>query len=422
MQHNISLEKLDGRGRAMVHAIESCVHCGFCLPACPTYKVLGEEMDSPRGRITLMKAALEGNLSVAETAPFIDRCLGCLGCVTACPSGVQYGDLITSFKAYSEERRSRSLMDRARRTLVHETLPHPDRFRAAAALGRLAGPFEQLLPEKLGAMLSLLPAKLPAAEPLRDLYPAEGPRRARVALLAGCVQQVLAPEINRATLRVLARNGVEVVIPKGQECCGALPMHMGETELARSFARANLGAFPQDVDAIVTNAAGCGSGLHEYRLLFAGLPEQEAAEAFADRAMDVSVFLGKLGLIAPPPLVQPLKLAYHDACHLAHAQGVTAPPRTLLRSIPNLTVLEIPEGEICCGSAGTYNFEQPEIARALGQRKAQNILRTGAQAVAAGNIGCLVQIRTHIQSSATPIPIYHTMEVLDMAYRGTRDA
>jgi glycolate oxidase iron-sulfur subunit len=422
VQHNITVEKLDGQGPAMVHAIESCVHCGFCLPACPTYKVLGEEMDSPRGRITLMKAVLEGDLSVAETAPFIDRCLGCLGCVTACPSGVQYGDLITSYRAYAEKRRSRGLMDRARRMLVHETLPYPDRFRVAATLGRPAQRFERWLPEKLGAMLTLLPGKLPAAQPLPEACRAEGPRRARVALLAGCVQQALAPEINQATLRVLARNGVEVVIPRGQECCGALPMHTGEIEQARSFARVNLHAFPADVDAIVTNAAGCGSGLHEYPLLFAGLPEKEAAEAFADRAMDVSVFLAKLGLIEPPALAQPLRLAYHDACHLAHAQGVTTPPRSLLRSVPNLTLLEIPEGEICCGSAGTYNFEQPEIARALGQRKAQNILRTGAQAVAAGNIGCLVQIRTHLQASTTPIPVYHTMEVLDMAYRGTGDA
>ncbi len=220
-----------------------------------------------------------------------------------------------------------------------------------------------------------------------------------MALLAGCVQQALDPDINWATLRVLARNGVEVVIPPGQGCCGALLMHQGEQDRARSQARHNLPLFPADVDAVITNAAGCGSGMHEYGLLFAGMPEEEAAGLLAARTVDVAVFLAQLGLVAPPPLARPLKVAYHDACHLAHAQGVTAQPRQLLRAIPNLTLLEIPEGEICCGSAGTYNIEQPEIAGRLGQRKAANILRTGADAVAAGNIGCLVQIRTHLAAA-----------------------
>jgi glycolate oxidase iron-sulfur subunit len=417
LQHTIRVETLGPQGRAMASAIESCVHCGFCLPVCPTYRELGQEMDSPRGRITLMKSALEGGLSVEETLPFVDRCLGCLGCVTACPSGVRYGELITSYRAYAEGHRSRPFMERTRRTLVQQTLPHPGRFRAAATLGRAARPLHGLTPAALRPMLGLLPESLPPSRPLPAIYPSQGTRRARVALLAGCVQQALDPEINWATLRVLAANGVETSIPAGQGCCGALDMHIGGAERAREFARRNLRAFRGDVDAIVTNAAGCGSGMHEYELLFAGEPEQEEVAAFAHRAVDVSVFLTQLGAVTPPPLPQALKVAYHDACHLAHAQGVTDPPRILLRAIPNLTLLEIPEGELCCGSAGTYNIEQPEIAARLGRRKAANILRTGADAVAAGNIGCLVQIRTHLQAAGHPLPVYHTMQVLDLAYK-----
>jgi glycolate oxidase iron-sulfur subunit len=237
-------------------------------------------------------------------------------------------------------------------------------------------------------------------------------------LLAGCVQQALAPDINWATLRVLARNGIEVVIPRGQGCCGSLMMHDGDGGTARALALANLRAFPTDVDvdAIITNAAGCGSGMKEYGLLFKGYAEEEAAQAFAARVRDVSEFLVAFD-ITPPSLPQPLKLAYHDACHLAHAQGIVDAPRDLLRRIPNLTLVEIPEGELCCGSAGTYNLEQPELAAAIGRRKAENILRTGAEAVAAGNIGCMVQISTHLARLNQPLPVWHTIEVLDRAYR-----
>ncbi len=417
MQHSIPVETLGPQGQAMAFAIASCVHCGFCLPACPTYQVLGQEMDSPRGRILLMKSALEGSLTVEETLPYIDRCLGCQGCVTACPSGVRYGDLVTLYRAHAEGQRKRPFMAQVRRALVRETIPYPNRFRVAAVAGKIGKTVEGLVPADLRGMLALLPEKMPEARPLPAFYPAEGPRRARVALLAGCVQQALAPDFNWATLRVLAKNGVEVVIPAGQECCGALGMHQGEAEEARRHARANLRVFPRDIDAIITNAAGCGSGLHEYPLLFVGLPEAEAAAELAHKAVDIAVFLDQLGIVVLPPLPQPLKVAYHDACHLAHAQKVTDPPRKLLRSIPNLTLLEIPEGELCCGSAGTYNIEQPEIASELGRRKAANILKTDADAVAAGNIGCLVQIRTHLQAAGHPLPIYHTIELLDAAYR-----
>lgn len=433
MQHTIPVAQLGAEGKVMAHAVEACVHCGFCLAACPTYAVLGEEMDSPRGRIFLMKSALEGSLTVEETLPYIDRCLGCLACVPACPSGVPYGELLPLYRAHVEPQRQRSLVERATHTLTHATLPYPDRFRLAALTGKVGRLARGVLPEQFRAMLDLLPDTLPPAAPLPELYPAQGPRRARVALLAGCVQQALAPEITWATLRVLAANGVDVVIPRGQGCCGSLALHAGEVRLARDLARVNLRAFPRDVDAVITNAAGCGSGMKEYGVLFAGQPpvvlaprtagglggqpEETEAQAFAQRVKDVSEFLDALGLIAPPSLDEPLTVAYHDACHLAHGQGVAAAPRRLLTSIRNLTLVEVPEGEMCCGSAGTYNLEQPQLAETFGQRKARNLLSTGAQAVVAGNIGCLVQIRTHLQKLGQTLPMYHTLELLDLAYR-----
>jgi glycolate oxidase iron-sulfur subunit len=407
MKQTIPVESLGPQGEAMVNAIAACVHCGFCLPVCPTYKVLEQENDSPRGRIFLMKEVLEGNLQPEDAKPFIDRCLGCQACVPACPSGVAYGDLLISYRGYTETRRNLSSF------LALQTLPYPTRFRLAALVGHLARPFRAILPGSLRTMIDLLPASLPAALPLPEVYPAQGPRRARVALLAGCAQQVLAPQINWATLRVLAENGVETIIPKDQGCCGALSMHSGAADQARSFARRNLNAFSGGVDAILTNAAGCGSGMKEYPLLFRSLPEEAAAKAFSHRVQDVSVFLRDLGLKTPPPLPEPLKIAYHDACHLAHAQGIQSAPRELLRSIPNLTLLEIADGETCCGSAGTYNLDQPEIARELGRRKARNVIETGAEAVVAGNIGCLTQIQAYLEH---PLPVLHTMEVLARAY------
>lgn len=418
MQHAIPLDQYGPHGALMAQAVEKCVHCGFCLSTCPSYQVLGDEADSPRGRIFLMKSALEGSLTFEATAPYIDRCLGCLACVTTCPSGVPYHELVTPFRSQTEEQRSRPLLKRAQRRLVRATLPYPDRFRWAARFGKLARPIRGVLPRELRGMLALLPDRLPAAQPFPEVYPAEGERRARVALLIGCVQNVLSPEINWATLRVLAKNGVEVVIPHGQGCCGALMLHTGESRQAQQLARHNLSLFPLDVDAIVTNAAGCGSGMKEYDLLFKGTPDEDSATAFKRKVKDVSVVLAELGLRATPPApAQPIRIAYHDACHLAHAQGVTAAPRQLLRAIPGVTLLEIPQSEICCGSAGTYNLEHPEVAEQLGQRKAQNILSTGCEAIAAGNIGCIVQIGTYLKQAGQPLPIYHTIEVLDRAYR-----
>ncbi|MCI0521565.1 MAG: (Fe-S)-binding protein, partial [Chloroflexi bacterium] len=408
MQHSLPVEQLGPLAHEMALAVEKCVHCGFCLPACPTYAALGEEMDSPRGRIVLMKLALEGELELEEALPYIDRCLGCLGCANVCPSGVAYGELLTPFRAYAEPRRKRPPAERLARALALATIPHPARFRLAAAAGRAARPARALFPAPLRAMLDLLPERMPSPVRLPNFVAAVGVRRARVAFLAGCVQQVVDPAINHATLRVLARNGVEVVIPGGQGCCGALAIHQGRLDDARRFAGHNLRIFPRDVDAVLTNAAGCGSGMKEYSLLFkdaAGEELRARAAEFAAAARDVSAFLDALGFLPPPPLSEPLRLAYHDACHLAHAQGVVEEPRRLLRAVPGLELLSIPEGELCCGSAGTYNIEQPATARLLGERKAHNLLKTGAQAVAAGNIGCIVQLRAALSAAGASLPV-----------------
>jgi glycolate oxidase iron-sulfur subunit len=404
----------------MAKAVATCVHCGFCLPACPTYRTLGEEMDSPRGRIFLMKSALEGAISVEEAMPYVDRCLGCLACVPACPSGVAYGDLLTPFRAHAEARVHRPFVARLRRELMMATLPYPARFRAAARIGRLARHAQVLVPRALRPMLGLIPSKLPAKRPLPRAYPATDRRRARVALLAGCAQQVLAPNIAWAALRVLARCGVEVVVPPEQGCCGALAMHVGDANRARRLARANLRAFPPDVDAIVTTAAGCGSGMHDYPLLFKGLPEEEAATSLAAKTLDVIAFLDRLGIPELPPLSSPQRVAYHDACHLANAQDIRLAPRALLQRIPNLHLIEIADGGFCCGSAGTYNVDQPEIAADLGRRKADAIRATGADAVCTGNIGCLVQIATHLKRLSggaphAPMAVLHSIELIDRA-------
>ncbi len=407
----------------MADAVTKCVHCGFCLPACPTYAEIGTEADTPRGRIVIMKEVLEGSLSVADASPHVDACLGCLACEPACPSGVPYRDLISAYRAKTNPERKRSLTDKIKRKVISQTLPYPARFQAAARLGQLSKPLSGLVPPAFRPMLDLLPQeKLPRMvvyPPSVEPAP-ETPRQGRVALLLGCAQQALDPDINDATIEVLNRNGVEVVIPPTQGCCGALSWHIGEMGDAQKFAINNLAAFPADVDAVITNAAGCGSGIHEYPLILKGTSAEAAAQAMAERTRDISVHLGRLAELAPiPDPGRPLRIAYHDACHLANAQGVRQPPRDLLRAIPQVEVVEIPDGGTCCGSAGTYNIDQPEIAASLGRKKAEFIRELNADLVVSGNIGCLTQLRAHLaDDKGGTIPIRHTVQVLRDAYAG----
>lgn len=403
MQHHLPIEALGPDGPAMAGAVSACVHCGFCLAACPTYRVLGEEMDSPRGRIVLMKQALEGELPVDDAMPYIDRCLGCLACETACPSGVRYRDLVVPFRARAEPR-SRSAARAAWRRLLLNILESPRLFRKAVAAGRIARPIAGLLPPRLRATLSLVPAGLPPRDAPPEVTPAAGVRRARVALIEGCVQQVLRPSINHATRRLLSANGVEVVTPRAQGCCGALALHAGLADRAHRLASRMATEVPRDVEAIVVTAAGCGSAMKDM-------------EAMPAAVHDVAEFLDMLGLRTPLRLERRTTIAYQDACHLAHGQGVRAAPRRLLASIANVALVEIRDGESCCGSAGLYNLEHPDTARALGGQKAAAIRETGADLVATGNIGCLTQLEMHLADGSPAIPVRHTIEVLESACR-----
>ncbi|MSU46143.1 MAG: glycolate oxidase subunit GlcF [Lacunisphaera sp.] len=418
MHHTIKPDAHGPFTAPMAHAVDACVHCGFCLAACPTYGELGQEMDSPRGRIVLMKQVLEGSLSWEAAQPHVDRCLGCLACEPACPSGVHYRDLISPFRAVAQAKFKRTPGEKLRRFLAAQTIPYPARFRLAALAGRLGKLMRPLLPRSLRPMVDLVPAMLPPAESWPGVTPPQGERRARVALLTGCAQQVLAPDINTATIAVLAHHGVEVIVPGAQGCCGGLAWHTGDLAAARAFARRNLAAFPTDVDAILTNAAGCGSALHEYHLVLRGTADEARADAFRQRVTDVSAFLAQLGLREPPrdPGRQQ-RIAYHDACHLAHAQNVRDEPRALLRAIPGVELLELAGSHLCCGSAGTYNLDQPDIAASLGGQKACAVIATGADVVVTGNIGCLTQLQAHLAKLGSPICVRHTMQVLRDAYR-----
>lgn len=409
MHHRIPIDTLGARAPAMAAAVQSCVHCGFCLPTCPTYGLLGEEMDSPRGRIVLMKGVLEGTLPLKHAKPHIDACLGCLACETACPSGVAYRDLISPFRAWAATQAKPSLLQRLRQKTLLAVLPHPERFAIAAALGRLVRPFRQLLPAALRAPLDLLPPKRAAATPAATIHPAIGERRATVALLAGCAQQVLAPEIQEATIRVLQRQGVEVHVPPAQGCCGALAWHIGHSGTAAEQARRNLSAFA-GFDAVITNAAGCGSAMHEYPLILAGTPHEAAAHELARRTVDISVFLQGLPFKAPPRAAKPVRVVLQDACHLLHGQQVQSAPRELLSRFPGVTLLEPEQPELCCGSAGTYNLDHPELAARLGRQKAARLMDTEPDVVVTGNIGCQTQLRAHLPES---VPILHLVVLLD---------
>jgi glycolate oxidase iron-sulfur subunit len=409
--------------------VGDCVHCGFCLPTCPTYVLWGEEMDSPRGRIYLMKQGLEGEPMSDTMVSHWDACLGCMACVTACPSGVQYDRLIEQTRAQVERRHERSRGDKALRGLVFSLFPYPKRLRLVRGPLRLmqrtgldravrrTGLLERISPQ-LAAMQSLAP-RLGKAEKLPERLPAKGDRRAVVGMLTGCVQGAFFPAVNAATARVLQAEGCDVVVPRQQGCCGALSAHNGREEEAQGFARALVDAFEAaGVDRVVVNAAGCGSTMKDYAELLADDPAYaERARAIAEKVRDVSEILDELGPVAQRhPL--PMTVAYHDACHLAHAQGVRAQPRNLLRGIPGLELREIAESELCCGSAGIYNIVNPEPARELGDRKARNIVATGAQVLVTANPGCLMQVASAIERSGHPMGMAHTVEVLDASIRG----
>ena len=413
--------------------IADCVHCGFCLPACPTYVSWGEEMDSPRGRIDLMKGVADEIIPMDKlVGEHIDACLGCMACVTACPSGVRYDLLIEATRARVEEHVPRSAADRAFREFVFSVFPYPARLRAmipglwlATQLGmtRLAaGPLGKLLPAQLRQLATMAPP-VRLADTFADLpafTPARGTRRARVALVAGCVQRAFFPGVNAATLRVLSAEGCEVVVPRGQGCCGALSVHSGRLEEGKAFARALIAHFEREsVDAILVNAAGCGSTLKEYGDLLDSEPEwRDRARAFAGKVRDINEYLATLEPRAPRrPLT--LRVAYHDACHLAHAQRVRTQPRELLRSIPGLELLEIPDGDQCCGSAGTYNLFQPESAHEIGLRKVENVRSVAPDLVASANPGCTLQMQSIMREQGVNLRAAHPIELLDAAINGT---
>jgi glycolate oxidase iron-sulfur subunit len=386
----------------MAHAVSSCVHCGFCLPACPTYRVLGEEMDSPRGRIVLMKEVLEGGLTLDEAAPHLDRCLGCLACETACPSGVPYRDLIEPFRARLVA--ARSPWARLRLRALLRVMESPALFRVAAQAGAAVQPLTPLLPATVRAMIGLLPQALPSAAAAPAFTAAQGPRRGRVALMTGCVQSVLRPGITEAAVRVLAANGVEVVVPPQQGCCGALACHVGDDTRGRALAAAHARSFPADVDAVLATAAGCGSSMKDHH---AGGPP----------VLDLLEYLQQLGLAGAPALDVPTRVAYQDACHLTHAQQITSAPRHLLQAVAQLTLVPVADSGLCCGSAGLYNLEQPALAADLGARKAAALIACGATLVTTANIGCLTQVQAALVAAGHALPVMHVVELLDMAYR-----
>jgi glycolate oxidase iron-sulfur subunit len=418
--------------------IDICVHCGFCLATCPSYRVIGKEMDSPRGRIYLMNAINQGEAALDEvTTQHFDSCLGCLACVTTCPSGVQYDQLIAATRPQVERNQPRSLSDRLIRTLIFNLFPYPNRLRSLLPLFwfyqkfglqqlvRQSGLLPKLFP-RLAAMESILPEI--TADSLRDnlpeIIPAQGKKRYRVGLILGCVQRLFFSSVNEATIRVLTANGCEVVIPKSQGCCAALPAHQGQEEQARALARQMIDSFAQtEVDAVIINAAGCGHTLKEYGHILADDPEyREKAEAFVAKVKDIQEFLAKVGLTAKlSPLTEgELKIVYQDACHLLHGQKISLQPRQLLAQIPGVTLKEPVDAALCCGSAGVYNMLQPEVADELGQQKVANLLNTGADLIASSNPGCSLQIKKHLRLENKVIPLMHPMELLDYSLRGIK--
>ncbi len=409
---------------------QECIHCGLCTASCPTYVETGNENDSPRGRIYLMRSVVDGRLGVsADVRRHLDLCLDCRACETACPSGVQYGQLIEPFKVALQQSAPPGKRSWLQSLFLRYLFPYGNRVKIALAPARvmqrvgLIDTMEKvgltrLLPPTLRQMHAMLPKLASGGVNLPEVLPPLGPKRARVALFLGCVADAMYPQTTAATARVLQRNGCEVVIPRGQACCGAIHYHSGIEEPAFELARANLRAFDLDsIDAIIVNAAGCGAMLKDYGHL---LPETDQALAtrFAAKVKDVSEFLVQLGPIAPKHSGPYRKVTYHDACHLVHAQRVRSQPRQLLELIPGLELIPLEETEICCGAAGTYNLTEPEMSERLGRRKMEHILATGAEAVVTGNVGCILQIARKAKEYGTTITVEHPIDLLDRAYEG----
>ena len=428
MQTNFSLAQLADPHVAEAESIlRKCVHCGFCTATCPTFVTLGNELDSPRGRIYLIKDMLEnGRAADDEIVTHIDRCLSCLSCMTTCPSGVNYMHLVDHARTHIEKTYRRPLIDRMIRSLLAGVLPYPARFRAALKLAALGRPFTKLFDKirplrPLGAMLRLAPEAVPAASRISQpaTHAATGVKRGRVAILTGCAQSVLEPGINEATVSLLNRIGVEVVVPEGEGCCGALVHHMGREEESLAAARRNVDAWTREIDnggldAIIITASGCGTTIKDYGFMLRLDPAYaEKAARVSALAKDITEYLASIEL--PEPAIRPgLTVAYHSACSMQHGQKITRQPKELLQKA-GFIVKEPAEGHLCCGSAGTYNILQPEISAKLKARKVKNIEATGAALVATGNIGCITQI-----ASAARLPVVHTVKLLDWAYGGRK--
>jgi glycolate oxidase iron-sulfur subunit len=428
MQTNFSAAQLNDPDTASSNQVlRTCVHCGFCTATCPTFVLLGDELDSPRGRIYLIKDMLEsGRPATEEVVRHVDRCLSCLSCMTTCPSGVNYMHLVDHARSYIEQTYERPWHDRALRAVLARVLPNPKLFRLSLRAAQLARPFARLLPagpmplRRLRAMLALAPGTLPppgdTARP--QIHKAEGPRRHRVALLTGCAQTVLAPRINEATIRLLTRLGVEVVVAEGAGCCGALTQHMGKHAQATATARTTITAWTREIegdglDAVIINTSGCGTTVKEYGFMFRAEPAPwpARAEAVATRTADITTFLDRIGY-APTRPKPNLRVAYHAACSLQHGQQIKDTPKQLLRKA-GFDVVEPRDAHLCCGSAGTYNIMQPVIAGQLRERKLATLTELAPDVIAAGNIGCLTQL------SAT-IPTIHTVELLDWMAGGPK--
>ncbi len=409
---------------------QDCIHCGLCTASCPTYVETGDENDSPRGRIYLMRAVADGRIDAStEVRRHLDLCLDCRACETACPSGVQYGRLIEPFKVALHA--SSPPADRTgwlQRMILHHLFPHGGRVKLALTPARWMQRFGlldrienlglmKLLPSTLRQMQAMLPALDKPGSRLPEVLPPSGPKRATVALFVGCVGDAMFPGTTAATARVLQANGCEVHVPRGQNCCGAIHYHAGSEAPAVAFARRNMAALnPDRFDAIVTNVAGCGAMLKDYHHL---LPHQDhdAATRFVAKVRDISEFLVDLGPIAPTHPI-PIRATYHDPCHLAHAQQIRSAPRQLLGLIPGLELIPLEESDLCCGAAGTYNLTQPEMADRLGRRKLDNIRATGAKTVVTGNVGCILQIARQAKDQGDPIEVVHPVDLLDRSYRG----